>query len=412
MLGSQSHFLMTMFWWLFLHVLLAFASTCTGKEIGPQCEPNRVLEQDEMHLYAIEGTETSVLPISRNNTDVRWAVPGKYSKSVTNRYRRLVIPDISQFAGGYAMYRLVKDKETVYTSARVYAHIGKLPVLTDNIPNVVTIQYGDSYRFCFQYSGIPEPVLVPYKLDSGPMALRISNSCLEIQFAVHSDAGYYILEAKNCFGSKLVDFRIKVLEKPSFLFHNATGDLLAYPVPERSSYSIKMNGNLVLSYSVGGSPKPQVEWFHNDSVLDGSKYNESHLMLHDVKPSDAGTYMVVAHSAYGRINETFWFFVGAVTTPSSEPPPTKALVETNSPKTSVTANPVSCDKGNSCDDTSEFPWWVVGVTVCLVTVIGLLIIVIVVICCCKRKRNNTDPEKSETLKDSLKLKGSPGYEYI
>jgi hypothetical protein len=126
MLGSQSHFLMTMFWWLFLHVLLAFASTCTGKEIGPQCEPNRVLEQDEMHLYAIEGTETSVLPISRNNTDVRWAVPGKYSKSVTNRYRRLVIPDISQFAGGYAMYRLVKDKETVYTSARVYAHIGSM----------------------------------------------------------------------------------------------------------------------------------------------------------------------------------------------------------------------------------------------------------------------------------------------
>ena len=192
----------------------------------------------------------------------------------------------------------------------------------------MAIEYGESYRVCFEYSGSPLPEInLHNKTVSGGIVLRVSNSCLEVHSADYGATSAYILEAFNCFGSANKSFRLKVTgkfcgnfvqfeyqfslvpERPKLAiqFRSATGDLST--VSEGSSLSIKVNGNLALPYTVGGDPHPSVEWFHNDSMLDDSKYNASHLTLHDVKSSDAGTYVVVAHSVYGRTNRSFWLSV-------------------------------------------------------------------------------------------------------
>ena len=256
------------------------------------------------------------------------------------------------------------------------------PGLTLNIPPVVAIEYGESYRVCFEYSGSPLPEIYLHKIVSGDIVLRVSNSCLEVHSADYGATSAYILEAHNCFGSATKSFRIKVMgkseilwysfeyqfrlvpEKPKIAIHfdNATGNL-----SEESSLSIKVNGNLTLPYTVRGDPHPSVEWFHNNSMLDDSKYNASHLTLHDVKPSDAGTYVVVARSVYGQTNRSFWLSVRgkdsihsldatssdtSVTPSQSSTSATPILFTTDATQKPATPQPLNCDEENpddSCD---------------------------------------------------------------
>ena len=86
-------------------------------------------------------------------------------------------------------------------------------------------------------------------------------------------------------------------------FQRATGNL---PVlPEESVVSTEVDGHVILPYTVTGIPKPTVEWFHSNLMVDASKYNTSHLTLRNVELTDAGTYEVVAKNILGEVRASF-----------------------------------------------------------------------------------------------------------
>jgi hypothetical protein len=87
------------------------------------------------------------------------------------------------------------------------------PNLTLEIPHVVTLGYGDGYHVRFKYSGSPQPKMYIHKLVAARFALHVSNSCLKIHSVKHEDAGCYILEALNCFGTILKRFDVRVVGK-------------------------------------------------------------------------------------------------------------------------------------------------------------------------------------------------------
>jgi hypothetical protein len=61
-----------------------------------------------------------------------------------------------------------------------------------------------------------------------------------------------------------------------------------------------------------GVPSPTIEWFHSNLRVDGSTYNSSHLILHNVELSDAGRYLIVAKNTVGEARASFWLSVRGV----------------------------------------------------------------------------------------------------
>ena len=96
------------------------------------------------------------------------------------------------------------------------------------------------------------------------------------------------------------------IEKPSVAidFQRATG-YVRIPTTPIVGVEVAVNGHLTLPYEVGGFPWPTVEWSHDNSTLDDSKYNASHFTLHNVELSDGGVYDVVAQSHLGRAQASF-----------------------------------------------------------------------------------------------------------
>jgi hypothetical protein len=157
-----------------------------------------------------------------------------------------------------------------------------------------------------------------HKLVAARFALHVSNSCLKIHSVKHEDAGCYILEALNCFGTILKRFDVRVVDKAKvdILFNNATGNLSGISLESRTRITVMVDGDLTIPYTISGDPKPSVRWLHNNSVLENVKYNGSHLTLHNVKPSDKGLYVVAVHNIHGKSNKSFWLSV-------REPQPTE-----------------------------------------------------------------------------------------
>ena len=102
-------------------------------------------------------------------------------------------------------------------------------------------------------------------------------------------------------------------EKPSVAidFQRVTGHLGNVTVSKESVVGVEVpvNGHLTLPYKVDGFPWPTVEWSHDNSTLDDSKYNVSHLTLDSVELSDAGVYDVVVKSPIGRAQASFYLSV-------------------------------------------------------------------------------------------------------
>ena len=101
------------------------------------------------------------------------------------------------------------------------------------------------------------------------------------------------------------------IEKPSVAidFQRATGYVRILKTPI-VGVEVAVNGHLTLPYRVAGSPWPTViEWSHDNSTLDDSKYNVSHLTLHNVELSDKGVYDLLAQSHLGRAQASFLLIV-------------------------------------------------------------------------------------------------------
>lgn len=90
-----------------------------------------VLESTSLTVYELEDEEISVHAKDLSGTKPQWSVPKSLFGLVSLLYRRLVISNVSQFADGWVKYNLVTDeKETIYSSARAYFHVGSRPCLS------------------------------------------------------------------------------------------------------------------------------------------------------------------------------------------------------------------------------------------------------------------------------------------
>jgi hypothetical protein len=93
-----------------------------------------------------------------------------------------------------------------------------------NNPSKVIVAYrSKNYTICFKSFGFPRPVVSLYGVISNIPRLvtmnatfRFSNSCLEFRSARLEDGGEYMLQAKNCFGSSVKKFRLKIFGTGNF----------------------------------------------------------------------------------------------------------------------------------------------------------------------------------------------------
>jgi hypothetical protein len=379
------------------------------------------LESKSFNLYATQDKKIDVLARQENETEVHWDVKKGGEAFVQQVDRRLVVTNVSQLASSYAWYALTKEGRRVYRSERVFFHLGSHPVLTLEIPPseingyregtpILRAGYQDNYRVCFRYSGIPLPKIYLHKLTGTPFSMRVSESCWEIYSADYEDSGYYVLEAYNCFNSSFLHFRVEVVGKPrvTMLFHNATG-VLSIIRPKVSSLSMMVNGSLILRYTVGGNPKPSFEWFHNGSLISISNYNESTLTLRNMKPSDTGMYVLVAHNIHGQENQSFWlsvrdlelpgpgdeqasFAVSRVPFPVSSTKSSYAtIVFANTTQTFKILNCSERSSDDTCRDKSKFPWRSVVLPVCGILIGGIVILVFVIFIFWCHKGNENSP---------------------
>jgi hypothetical protein len=300
-----------------LATLFAVAATCAGLENVRCGDSKHVLKSEPMIVYGDVGSQIPLFPIKINGTDLNWRVERNYHRFVKRIYRRLVVTDVAQFAGASAWYELTRNGAIVYTSAKAEVRIGSPAVLIMNNPSKVIVAYrSKNYTICFKSFGFPRPVVSLYGVISNIPRLvtmnatfRFSNSCLEFRSARLEDGGEYMLQAKNCFGSSVKKFRLKIFEKPrlSIDFRSVNGSLKL--LSKGLVVSMEVSGHMILPYTLTGVPSPTIEWFHSNLRVDGSTYNSSHLILHNVELSDAGRYLIVAKNTVGEARASFWLSV-------------------------------------------------------------------------------------------------------
>jgi hypothetical protein len=73
-----------------------------------------------------------------------------------------------------------------------------------------------------------------------------------------------------------------------------------------SLIDINMDGaDLFVSYKVSGWPKPSVKWFHQNSLIQPSQFNNSLFILQNVSEPDLGTYQIVVGNDLGTTEASF-----------------------------------------------------------------------------------------------------------
>jgi hypothetical protein len=128
--------------------------------------------------------------------------------------------------------------------------------------------------------------------------------------------------------------------------------------------------DLFVSYKVSGWPKPSVKWFHQNSLIQPSQFNNSLFILQNVSEPDLGTYQIVVGNDLGTTEASFSL--------------QRALEETGS----------SMDSGND-----GLPWWLLGVVAGAFLL--LVVFIIIVVCMC---RSRCCGKGSRSLEDGIGLK--------
>ncbi|XP_062499761.1 uncharacterized protein LOC134177075 [Corticium candelabrum] len=278
--------------WTSFCALLVLVSTSYCLEHF-ECGSDHVLGSTPLTLYGLENKMT-VWPIKMNGTTPKWRISPKKSTSfVRVIYSRLVIRSLSQTAGSHITYELWNGKKLIHSSAKARIEVGRAPDLHLNTSHY-KVHSGHRLKICYTATGSPSPVISLHKKGSTNVVntnprYHIKESCLTIN-AVHiDDRGMYVLKANNCVSSVDTEFRLKVVEKPRVTI-----------LANASHIHVPVNSPLTLPYNFSGRPQASLQWFHNSSNIDHSKYTESNLHLNKVSFKDAGTYKVVVTNSVGK----------------------------------------------------------------------------------------------------------------
>ena len=179
------------------------------------------------------------------------------------------------------------------------------------------VHSGHRLKICYTATGSPSPVISLHKKGSTNVVntnprYHIKESCLTIN-AVHiDDRGMYVLKANNCVSSVDTEFRLKVVGKSNTAvtqryMQNILNIMCVVVEKPRvtilanaSHIHVPVNSPLTLPYNFSGRPQASLQWFHNSSNIDHSKYTESNLHLNKVSFKDAGTYKVVVTNSVGK----------------------------------------------------------------------------------------------------------------
>jgi hypothetical protein len=181
--------------------------------------------------------------------------------------------------------------------------------LTSNLSAPIKGKNGN-YRICFAVSGAPHPNITLYR-NGSPLSTNTTqfqfqfvNSCLEVY---SKSSGVYSLKAENCFGS--VEKKVHLLEKPNvdITFKGSGVSVRTSDSNSKGSLiDINMDGaDLFVSYKVSGWPKPSVKWFHQNSLIQPSQFNNSLFILQNVSEPDLGTYQIVVGNDLGTTEASF-----------------------------------------------------------------------------------------------------------
>ncbi|XP_075586883.1 roundabout homolog 2 isoform X2 [Dermatophagoides farinae] len=152
-------------------------------------------------------------------------------------------------------------------------------------------------------------------MDSG--RFRLDGTNLVINDVMKDDQGQYQCIAKNMIGVRESPaVTLKVLVEPYFI---------------RPPDSIKtMAGtDIIFHCQVGGDPKPEISWhkIEGDIAIDKSQILEDKaLKIHQVKISDAGTYVCDAENAAGKLTKSATLIVNSHPTLITNPKTIQALV--------------------------------------------------------------------------------------
>ncbi|XP_054736972.1 obscurin isoform X2 [Anastrepha obliqua] len=139
----------------------------------------------------------------------------------------------------------------------------------------------------------------PYKIQYSSPDTDQLGSKLEISHFKPTNAGTYVVVAKNEIGSTEVQFKLSLLElAPSFesKFDNAK--------------EVQQGEDLVLQCKVAGSPLPLIRWFKDGEELKPSEHVKLSsspsgiikLEISNIQPIDSGAYKVVISNPLGEVS--------------------------------------------------------------------------------------------------------------
>lgn len=73
---------------------------------------------------------------------------------------------------------------------------------------------------------------------------------------------------------------------------------------DRTNIEIKLGGNLILKCQTSGTPKPTIQWFHNNQSLTISHTKEEYT-LENVEQHHEGVYRCLATNNIGSVDRYF-----------------------------------------------------------------------------------------------------------
>ena len=168
------------------------------------------------------------------------------------------------------------------------------------------------------YCGIP-PETLPELDECDPNPCQNNGKCVDgrqnytCNCTAHPENGDILYTGRNCSTGEneesisdaiylIISFQEHHHHKIKFLSCYAVVDNRIAPsvTASPSSVTVELNGRVTLSCSASGNPTPIIQWYKDNSAIEGPQAIGNTFMIQEATPGDRGFYHCEAFSSAGR----------------------------------------------------------------------------------------------------------------
>ena len=178
------------------------------------------------------------------------------------------------------------------------------------------------YNYVMLYCGIP-PEPIPELDECDPNPCQNNGKCVDgrqnytCNCRAHPENGDILYTGRNCSTGEIEEsisdsiYLIICLQK---YIINIISLLSCYAVVDNriapsvtaspSSVTVELNGRVTLSCSASGNPTPIIQWYKDNSAIEGPQAIGNTFVIQEATPGDRGFYHCEAFSSVGRSRST------------------------------------------------------------------------------------------------------------